>query len=470
MRVDSPLRREQVGAQDELECRMRVAAAALLILALPLVAEAQTPARSPEPPVSLTDRTAPLVAPASEPEEPVAVPEPTEKALRYYRSGFALWLFNVAWGIAIPLVFLFTGFSARIRDLAQWIGRKWFFTVALYLVFFTLASFVIDLPLAYYQEFVRQHAYGLSNQTLSKWVGDSLKGLGVGLVMGVLFGWIPFFFLKMSPRRWWLYTSLISVPLIYFVFLIVPIWIHPLFNKFGPMKDKSLETEILALAKRAGIEGGRVYEVDKSVDTKAVNAYVTGLGHTKRIVLWDTIIAKLEPRELMPVMGHEMGHFVLGHVHKRILLASLTVFLSLYVAHRSADGLIRRHRARFGFDRLSDVAALPLIILLTNGLALAVSPIFLAYSRHIEHEADRFGLEITRDNHAAATAFVKLQYENLGVPRPHPLVVFLRSSHPPLGDRIDFANNYRPWETGAPLRYDALFKSRPSTRGDRLVR
>jgi Zn-dependent protease with chaperone function len=161
---------------------------------------------------------------------------------------------------------------------------------------------------------------------------------------------------------------------------------------------------------------------------------------------------------------------VLGHVQKRILLASLTVFLSLYVAHRSADGLIRRHRARFGFDRLSDVAALPLIILLTNGLALAVSPIFLAYSRHIEHEADRFGLEITRDNHAAATAFVKLQYENLGVPRPHPLVVFLRSSHPPLGDRIDFANNYRPWETGAPLRYDALFKSRPSTRGDRLVR
>jgi len=470
MRVDSPLRREQVGARDELECRMRDAAAALLILALPLVAEAQTPARSPEAPVSLTDRTAPLVAPASAPEGPVAVPEPTEKALRYYRSGFVLWLFNVAWGLAIPLVFLFTGFSARVRDVAQRMGRKWFFTVALYLVLFTLASFVIDLPLAYYQEFVRQHAYGLSNQTLSKWAGDSLKGLGVGLVMGVLFGWIPFFFLKMSPRRWWLYTSLISIPIICVLYLVKPVWIDPLFNRFGPMKNKGLEAEILALAERAGIEGGRVYEVDMSVDTKAVNAYVTGLGQTKRIVLWDTIIAKLAPRELLPVMGHEMGHYVLGHVRKLILFTTLTVFLSFYLAHRSADGLIRRHHHRFGFDHLSDVAALPLIILLSNALALAMSPIFLAYSRHIEHEADRFGLEITRDNHAAATAFVKLQQENLGVPRPHPLVVFLRSGHPPLGDRIDFANNYRPWETGVPLRYDTLFKSDPSTRGDRLVR
>jgi Zn-dependent protease with chaperone function len=431
--------------------------AALLVLAFVVAAPAL--AEAPAPPAAGDQATSTTAASAPAPEGPVPVPEPTEKALRYYRSGIGLWLLNIGWGIAIPVAFLFTGFSARIRDLARRIGRKWFFTVALYLVLFSLVSFVIDLPLAYYEEYVREHAYGLSNQTLQKWVGDSVKALGVGLVMSVLFGWIPFFFLKKSPRRWWLYTGLISVPFLCLVLLISPIWIDPLFNKFGPMQDKGLEARILALADRAGIEGGRVYEVDKSVDTKAVNAYVAGLGATKRIVLWDTILARLEPRELMTVMGHEMGHYALGHVQKAILFDSIVLLLTLYLAHRSSDGLIRRWGRRFGFDRLSDVAALPLIILLLNAFTLVVSPALLGFSRYQEHEADRFGLEITRDNHAAATAFVKLQQENLGVPRPHPLLVFFRSSHPTLGDRIDFANAYRPWETGAPLRYEALFRT-----------
>jgi Zn-dependent protease with chaperone function len=378
--------------------------------------------------------------------------------LRYYRSGIALWLLEIAWGIAIPVVLLFTGFSARIRSLAQRIGRKWFFTVALYLVLFSILSFLIDLPLSYYEEFVREHAYGMSNQTLSKWMGDSLKGLGVGLVMSVLFGWVPFLFLKKSPRRWWLYTGLMAVPFLCLVLLIAPIWIAPLFNKFGPMQNKDLEAKILALADRSGIEGGRVFEVNKSVDTNAVNAYVSGIGATKRIVLWDTIIAKLTPPELLTVMGHEMGHYALGHVPKTIAFASLVILLTLYLAHRSADGMIRRWRDRFGFEELSDVAALPLLILLTNVFSLVVNPALLGYSRHNEHEADRFSLEITKDNHAFAMAFVKLQTENLGVPRPNKILVFFRASHPTLGDRIDFANEYKPWERGEPLRYGGVFK------------
>ncbi len=244
----------------------------------------------------------------------MAVPEPTEKALRYYHSGIVFWLVDIAWGLLIPCVFLFTGFSARLRTFAARVGRRWYFTVALYLVLFALLGFLIDFPLSYYEDFVRQHAYGMSNQTFGKWMGDALKELGVAVVLNVLLGWIPFFFLKKTPGRWWLYTGLLSVPFFCLALLVGPLWIAPLFNDFGPMKDKGLETQILSLADRAGIEGGRVFEVNKSVDTKAVNAYVTGLGATKRIVLWDTIIAKLEPRELLTVMGHEMGHYVLGHV------------------------------------------------------------------------------------------------------------------------------------------------------------
>jgi Zn-dependent protease with chaperone function len=389
---------------------------------------------------------------------PVPVPEPSEKAVSYYRSGILLWIVNVVWGLLIPALFLFTGFSARIRDWAKRIGRWWFFVIGVYFAIFLIINFAIDLPLSFYQGYVREHAYGLSNQTLGKWFGDEIKGLLIGIVIGFLFLWIPYLLLKKSPRRWWLYTGLLAIPFLVLQILIAPIWIEPLFNKFGPMNNKELEAKILALATRAGIEGGRVYEVAKSEDTKALNAYVTGLGVTKRIVLWDTTIAKLDEDELLFVMGHEMGHYVLGHIWKSILFFSLLIIVTLYAIHRTAGWLIEKYHRRFGFTELSDVASLPLIILLFSAYFLIIAPIALAFSRHNEHEADRFGLEITQNNRAAATAFVKLQQENLAVPRPNVLVKLWQASHPTLGDRIDFANDYRPWERGEPLLYGHLFK------------
>ena len=396
-------------------------------------------------------------------EGPVAVPEPSPKALDYYRSGNVLWVVQMVWGLLVPAALLFTGFSARLRSLAQRLGRKWLFVVVVYSVLFMLISFLLDLPLAYYGEFVRQHAYDLSNQTLGKWASDSLKGLLVSLVVMSIVLPVMYLFLKKSPRRWWLWTSLAAVPFIVLMLLVSPIWIDPLFNKFGPMKDKALESEILALAERAGIAGSRVFEVDKSVDTKAVNAYVTGFGQSKRIVLWDTIIAKLERPELLFVMGHEMGHYVLGHVPKSIAFFSILILATLYAAHRTAGGIIRRWRERIGFSELADVASLPLILLLASVFSLLVTPVSMAYSRWQERQSDRFGLELTHDNHAAAMAFVKLQTENLGNPRPGWLYKLWRSSHPPIGERIDFCNRYRPWRTGQPQAYERLIKPPTTT-------
>ena len=389
----------------------------------------------------------------------VEVPEPSAKALEYYRSGNVLWVVDAVWGLLVPAVFLFAGFSGRIQAWAERRTRRWVLVVVLYFVTFSAITFVLDLPLAYYEGFVRQHAYGLSNQTLTKWASDQIRSLAVGVVMGALFLWVPYLLLKKSPRRWWLYTGLLMVPFLVFVVLVQPVWVDPLFNRFGPMKNKDLETKILALADRAGIDDGRVFEVAKSEDTNAVNAYVNGFGATKRIVLWDTAIAKLNERELLFVMGHEMGHYVLGHVWQLILFVSAVVLVTLYVIHRTAGWLISRYRDRFRFERLADVASLPLLILLFSVYSLIVTPAALAFSRHLEHEADRFGLEITHDNHAAATAFVKLQQENLAVPRPGWLYRTFRSDHPVLGERVDFCNDYRPWERGEPLVYDALFRT-----------
>ena len=390
--------------------------------------------------------------------ERVAVPEPTAQALSYYRSGNVLWIVDNAWGLLVPAAFLFTGLSAGLRTWAHRVGRKWFFALALYFIAFSAITFVLDLPLGYYEGFVREHAYGLSNQTLTKWATDQITGLAIGIVGGVAFLWVPYLLLAKSPRRWWLYTGLAAIPFIIVVALVQPIWIDPLFNTFGPMKDKALEADILRLAERAGIEGGRVFEVAKSEDTKAVNAYVAGFGATKRIVLWDTIIAKLTRPQLLVVMGHEMGHYVLGHVWKTILILSVLIVAALYAVHRASGWLIEKYRARFRFDELSDLASLPFIIALFGIASLIVTPIALAVTRHFEHEADRFGLEITRDNHAAATAFVTLQQENLGVPRPGPIFTWWRASHPSLGERIDFSNDYRPWEKNEPLVYGDRFR------------
>jgi STE24 endopeptidase len=391
-------------------------------------------------------------------ETQVVVPEPSQLALKYYRSGNALWAIGTALGLIIPAILLFSGASARLRNLAYRIGRRWLPSVLLYAMLFTLIYALLTLPLAYYEGYVRQHAYGLSTQSLDKWLSDWLKGLAVSGVGLALVLWIPYLLLRRSPRRWWLYAGLAAAPIATFMLVVAPIWVDPLFNKFGPMQDRQLEAGILALASRAGIPGSRGYQVQKSVDTKTVNAYVTGIGSTKRIVLWDTMLAKLDPDEILFVMAHEMGHFVLHHTLAVIIGATLLVTGSLYLVHRLAGTLIARFGGRFGFDRLSDVASFPLLLLLGTLVSLITAPLALAFSRHQEHEADRFALELTRNNRAAAMTFVRLQEENLSVPRPGPIFTLWRGSHPSLGDRVDFANRYRPWDKGEPLRYGRRFR------------
>lgn len=401
----------------------------------------------------------PTVAPpAAADTGPVPVPQASEKAIRYERGGNVLFVVDTLLGLLIPLVLLFTGLSARIRDVARRIGRRWYFTLAVYGAILTVLLWVVSLPLDYYESFVREHAYGLSTQSAGKWFGDSAKAMVVSIFGFALVMWVPYLLLRKSPRRWWLWTAVAAIPLLATLFFLQPLVIDPLFNKFGPMHDKQLEAHILAEAQRAGIQGSRVFEVNKSVDTNALNAYVTGFGGSKRIVLWDTIIRKMNERELLFVLGHEMGHFVLKHVLMLMAAATLLVLVFLYAVHRTSGWMIARWGGRFGFTRLDDIASYPLLTVIVSVVAFAITPVFLAYSRHLEHEADRFGLELTRDNHAAASAFVKLQTENLAVPYHGTLHKLWQDSHPPVGERIEFANSYRPWATGQPLRYGDHFK------------
>jgi Zn-dependent protease with chaperone function len=330
-----------------------------------------------------------------------------------------------------------------------------------------LIQAAVYLPFSWYVGYVRQHQYGLSTETADQWLGDWAKAVAISAVVVALVLWVPYRLLRASPRRWWLWTGLLTAPFTALALIVVPLWIAPLFDEYGPMRDRALEARIDRLAALAGIPDSRIYEVRKSDETRQVNAYVTGVGGTKRIVLWDTLVDRMAPDEVLFVMGHEMGHFVLRHTLTIIVGATLLVTLSLYVVHRVAAWLIARFRRRFGFDRLEDVASLPLLQLVGGLVIFVASPAALAFSRWEEHEADRFGLEITRDNAAAARAFVRLHDENLAVPRTGTLYRLWRGSHPDLADRIEFSNRYRPWARGEPLRYGDRFRSSDRSQPDR---
>jgi STE24 endopeptidase len=395
---------------------------------------------------------------ATDEDAPVSVPAPSEKAVRHFRTGLAWLCARTIWDLGLLAAIFFTGLSARLRSLAFRLGRKWYFALCIYVALLGLILYVASWPLDYYQHFVRPHAYDLSNQTFGKWFGDSLKELVVTGVAAVLVLWMPYLLLRKSPRRAWLYAALAMAPIYFFMQMVAPVLVDPLFNDFTSLKDKALETKILALADRAGIHGSRIYEVNKSVDTKTVNAYVTGFLGTKRIVLWDTAIQKLNEHELLFVMGHEMGHYVLGHVIKGILCLSALTLLAFYLIQRTASLVVARAGVRIGVSQLDDFASLPLLIFVGMIVAVLLGPIGLAYSRHLEHEADRFGLEIARFNHSAATGFVRLQEESLSIPNPGFLYTIMLSTHPTIGQRIEFFNTYKPWKEGKPLKYGARFQ------------
>ncbi len=388
----------------------------------------------------------------------VVVPEATQQAMRYYNSGNILWIVNQAWSLIVPLLFLLWGFSGKLSGFAQKCGRMWYFTIVIYLVLFLSISQLLQFPLDFYAGYLRQHEYGLSTEALGHWFSNYGKSFLVGLISAVAFVWIFYLVLKKSPRRWWFYGTLVSIVIVFITSMIQPVWIDPLFNKFGPMKDKQLEQQILALAAKAGIQDSRVFEVDKSQETKALNAYVVGFGSTKRIVLWDTTISAMTPDQILFVMGHEMGHYVLNHMWWGMAYYSLLSFLIFYLTYRSATYLMRKYQHRFGFSELSNIASLPLFLLLIGIFMLLATPLSNWFSRHLEHEADRFGLEITQNNQAAGEGFLVLQQGNLANPRPGPIYNFWRSSHPPLGERVDFCNSYCPWKQQEPLKYGKYFK------------
>jgi Zn-dependent protease with chaperone function len=401
-----------------------------------------------------------LFAAAAFGAEPVQVPPAPAEALAYHRGEDWFWLADQALAFLVPLVILFTGWSARLTAWARRVtGGRWYPTLGLYTILYLLITFVVGLPLSYAHDYVFAHAYDQSNQTLTKWGSDQIIALLVNLVAAILVVWIPFLLIRRLPKSWWAWSTIALTPVFIVGIVITPIWISPLFNKFAPLPPSELKTAIQAEAARGGLQNATILVMDQSADSKTFGAYVAGLGGTERIVLYDTTLKTLTQPEILFVVGHEMKHYLLGDIWKAVGLYAVVMLVGFFAVDRLARAATRQWASRFGFNDIADPAALPLLLVVFGIVSLVLTPGINAVTRHVEHEADRFGLEITHDNQAAASAFVKRFNEAMGIPYPGWLERNFRLDHPSLGDRITFANQYHPWEEGKPSVYGEWMKN-----------
>ena len=375
----------------------------------------------------------------------------TDEMIRHTRIRDVLYFVGTAWSLGVLVLLLVSGASRRMRDLAARLTKHWFVMAMLYIVFFTLAAAVLDFPLTYYSGYVVPHQFDLTEQSFGSWMGDLLKGLGVSLVFGAVIGALALLGIR-KVRRWWLVLWAVSIPLIVLLVVVQPIVLDPIFNKFEPLHDQVLRQKLVDLASKAGIEGGRVYQVNKSKQTKTMNAYVNGIGPTNRIVMWDTLLAKMNHDEVLAVMGHEMGHYVMKHIWKGLAFSLALSFLIFFLAQRIHDWGLARYGPRWGFTEKGDPASLPWLLLIVSVISFLLSPVISGYSRTMEHKSDMFALELTHLNEPLATAFIKMAEDSKRDPSPHPFIKFWRYSHPPIAERIPFALNYKPWEQGEPNR------------------
>jgi STE24 endopeptidase len=364
-------------------------------------------------------------------------PERQAQAKRFARINRRLMLLDLLLGLAYILAWLLTGWSQSLREtLSGFIDQEWLLVGAYALVFGGI-YYLLNLPLSYYSAFVLPHRFGLSNQTLSGWVGDQVKGALVGGAVGFIVLQVIYLVLRAYPDAWWLWAA--GFLLLFSVLLanLAPILLMPLFYKFKPLEEEyaSLAERLVRLSEKAGARVKGVYQFDMSRRTKAANAALTGLGNTRRIILGDTLLKEFSDDEIETVLAHELGH----HVHRDIPLGmaveSLTTLAGLYLASLGLKWGV----GYFGFEGVWDIAALPLFLLVMGAYGLVTMPLGNAFSRWRERRADAYALAATGKGRAYASALTRLANQNLADADPEPWVEFLLHSHPALGKRIAMA-------------------------------
>jgi STE24 endopeptidase len=366
-------------------------------------------------------------------------PERQKQAKAYDRISRRLMVVDLALGAIYILAWLFLGWSEALKAaLLNLTSNEWLLVAGYGLVFGGI-YYLIDLPLSYYEGFVLPHRFGLSNQDLRGWISDQIKSGLIIAGMGVLILEIIYAFLRVFPNTWWLWAA--GILLLFSVLLanLAPVLLFPIFYKFVPLseEDSGLVERLMRLAERANTHVQGVFKFDMSRRTKAANAALTGLGRTRRIILGDTLLNEFTPDEIETVLAHELGHLVNKDIPVGIFVQSAITLVGLYLA---SLGLLWGAQV-FGFSGPSDIAALPVFLLVMGLYGLVTMPLTNAYSRWRERRADQYALRMTGNPEAFASAMTRLANQNLSDADPEPWVEALLYSHPALGKRIAMAKS-----------------------------
>ncbi|MGA8764424.1 MAG: M48 family metallopeptidase [Candidatus Sulfotelmatobacter sp.] len=424
-------------------------------LVTPIREAAQT--QLPTPTAGQSLQTTAAAAPAEQTVTHYTLPpDKLRKAYGLYLISGVLFVVSTLYGWFIFWLFLRCRWMVRVRDWAERVASRRVLQAAIVMPIFVALFVVLTLPLGLYAQHV-ERVYGISVQGWGSWFRDWLVQLLLLALVSTLLGWVLYTFLRRSPRRFWLYFWLAFIPISAFLVFIEPVAIEPLFNKFEPLQPHhpELVTQLERVIARSGIEipASRMFEMKASEKLTGSNAYVTGFGSTKRVVVWDTAIDKLTTQQIMYVFGHELGHYVLGHVVKGFFFTLGVCFVLFYLNHRLATFMQRRWGAGWGIRDLDDWASLPLLCLAGSVLLFAAGPLLNAYSRAQEHQADQYGLEIVHgmfpdSGQVAAQSFQRLGEQWLEYRDVSPAAVFFAWDHPPIRDRVQFALTYDPWGQG----------------------
>jgi len=384
-----------------------------------------------------------------------------EKAVAYSRAGYTLYFVSYFVSIAVLVLLLRVGVAARFRDFAERLtGRRWlqgFVFVPLLVV----TSDVFDLPIRVYWHSLSLH-YEQSVQHWGSWLLDWTKEELVGTFFALVLALILFAVIRRSPRRWWLYFWFASLPILLGIIFIDPLVVDPVFHKFEPLDKEhpQLVDAIQKLTEHAGvpIPRDRIFLMRASEKSNEINAYVTGLGASKRVVVWDTTLQKTSNDEALFIIGHELGHYVLGHVWKGFLFGAAALLVALYLIFRGLHWMLGLWGKDWRLYGLEDWASLAAFLLLLQIVMFFASPVVNGVTRMEEHAADVYGLEVIHgivpnSEEVAAHAFQVLGEVDLEDPNPPAFIRFWLYSHPPVAERLVFAYSYDPWSKGEPPKY-----------------
>ncbi len=352
----------------------------------------------------------------------------------YFEGGYWMILWDFLYGVIIALVLLNLRWSAGMRTLSERMTRFKPLQTMIYWTEYLVITTILAFPLTVYEDYFREHKYGLANQTFGPWMVDQLKNLGVNLVLGAILTVLLFGVVRRLRQTWWIWGSVVTVLFLIFASLITPVYLIPIFNKVTPLDDPKVTQPILAMARANGIPVHDVYEIDASKQTTRMSGNVSGFGHTMRITLNDNLLRRGSSEEIQFVMGHEMGHYVLGHIYVGMLFFFVLIVSGFAFLRWSLNWSLARWGDWWQIRDIGDTAVLPLVVLLASIFFFVLTPVQNTFIRTQEHEADMYGLNASRQPDGFAQAAIHLgEYRKMSPGRLEEWIFF---DHPSGRNRI----------------------------------